>query len=56
MVYFAHLKDNVCDNVLDLTNKKLIVDKETVLICKWLISAQDDDGYITLEFLNLHVK
>ena len=24
--------------------------------CQWLISAQEDDGYVTLEFQNFHVN
>ena len=24
--------------------------------CQWLISAQDNDGYVTIEFQNFHVR
>ena len=52
------MKDNVCDNLLDLANGQLIVENNLALgtNCQWLILAQDDDDYVTLEFQNLHVK
>ena len=52
------MKDNLCDNALDLTNGKLIVGNFFRLgtYCQWLISAQDDDAYVTLEFLNFNAR
>ena len=55
---FAFLKDNKCGNALDLINGQLIVENDLPLSthCQWMISAQDDDGYVTLEFQNFNVK
>ena len=55
---FAFLKDNQCDNALDLINGQLIVQDNLPMgtYCQWMISAQDDDGYVTLEFQNFYVK
>ena len=55
---FAFLKDNQCDNALNLTNGQLIVENnwDDGTYCQWMISAQDDDGYVTLEFHNFDVK
>ena len=52
------MKDNLCDNVLDLINGKLIVENNLPYgtYCQWLISAQDDVSYVTLEFKNLNVR
>ena len=52
------MKDNQCDNALDLTNGQLIVENnwDDGTYCQWMISAQDDDGYVTLEFQNFNVK
>ena len=52
------LVDNHCDNALDLTNGQLIIEYDFPYnkYCQWLISAQDDDGYVTLEFQHLNVK
>ena len=55
--FFALLKDNTCDNALDLANGMLNVEDIWPLgtYCQWLISAQDDNGYVTLEFQNFNV-
>ena len=55
---FSILKDNLCDNVLDLINGKLIVENNLPYgtYCQWLISARDDVSYVTLEFQNLNVN
>ena len=52
------MKDNKCDNALDLTNGQLIVqdDWPDGTSCLWLISAEEDDDYVTIEFLNMHVN
>ena len=52
------MKDNLCDNALDLANGQLIVEDNWSdgTYCQWLILAQEDDDYVSLEFLNLHVK
>ena len=58
VTYFALLTDNLCNNALDLTNGQLIVEDNWPdgTYCQWMISAQEDEGYITLEFQNLNVK
>ena len=57
MFSFLFLKDNLCDNALDLTNGLLkVVSLPLGTYCKWLISAQEDDEYVTLEFLDYIVK
>ena len=55
---FALLKDNLCDNALDLKNGQLIVENNWAFgtYCQWLISAQDNDDFVTIEFQNFHVK
>ena len=55
---FALLTDNLCDNALDLTNGILKVENNWPdgTYCQWLISAQDNDGYVTLEFENFNVR
>ena len=52
------MKDNLCDNALDLANGQLIVEDNWSdgTYCQWLILAQEDDDYVTLEFQNFHVK
>ena len=55
---FSYVADNLCQNALDLTNRKLIVDNNWPLgtYCQWLISAEDENSYITLEFQNIKVS
>ena len=55
---FTHILDNLCQNALDLTNSKLIIDNNWPLgtYCQWLISAEDENSYITLEFQNINVS
>ena len=52
------MKDNLCDNALDLANGQLIVEDNWSdgTYCQWLISAQEDDSHVILEFQNLNVK
>ena len=52
------LIDNLCDNALDLTIGQLIVENNWPhgTYCQWLLSAQDDDDYVTLEFPNFNVR
>ena len=56
--FFALLTDNICDNVLDLANGILKVEDYWPLgtYCQWLISAQDNDDYVTLEFQKFNVR
>ena len=55
---FTYVIDNLCQNALDLTNGKLIVDNNWSVgtYCQWLISAEDENSYITLEFENINVS
>ena len=56
---FTHVLDNLCENALDLSNDKLIVDDTKLQFgtyCQWLISAVDDKHYVTLEFENINVR
>ena len=55
---FTHVLDNLCENALDLTNGKLIVESYWPggTYCQWLISAIDDDHYVNLEFHYLDVR
>ena len=50
--------DNLCDNALDLVNGILKVEDYWLdgIYCQWLISAQDNDGCVTLEFQNFNVR
>ena len=52
------MTDNICDNALDLSNGELIAEDNWPLgtYCQWLILAQDDNGYVTLEFQNFNVR
>ena len=47
-----------CNNALDLANVILNVKDywSHGTYCQWLISAQDYDGYVTLEFENFNVR
>ena len=56
---FTYVLDNLCENALDLSNDKLIVDStkwQFGTYCQWLISAVDDKHYVTLEFENINVR
>ena len=48
----------MCENALNLTTGKLIVDNNWPFgtFCKWMLSAQDDNSYVSLEFQNLNVR
>ena len=50
--------DNLCENALDLSNGKLIVESNLPVgtFCQWLISAINDKQYVNLEFENLDVR
>ena len=52
------MTDDICDNALNLTNGMLKVEDYWPLgtYCQWLILAQDDNGYVTLEFQNFNVR
>ena len=56
--FFALLTDNICDNALDLAYGILNVEDNLPdgTYCQWLISAQDNDDYVTLEFQNFNVR
>ena len=54
---FTYVLVNMCNEALDLSIGKLIVKiMEVNLFCKWLISAEDENSYITLEFQNINVS
>ena len=56
---FTLVLDNFCENALDLSNDKLIVDStkwQFGTYCQWLISAVDDKHYVILEFENIDVR
>ena len=48
----------MCNNALNLSNGKLIVDNNWLVgtYCHWLISAEDENSYITLDFQNINVS
>ena len=52
------MTDNLCDNALGLANSQLKVEDNLPAntYCQWLISTQDNDDYVTLEFQNFHVR
>ena len=56
--FFDLFIDNICDNALDLANGILKVEDNWPhsTYCQWLISAQDNDYYVTLEFKNFNVR
>ena len=55
---FVLLTDDLCDNSLDKANGILNVENNLPYgtYCQWLISAKDDNGYVTLEFQIFHVR
>ena len=55
---FTHALDNLCENALDLSNGKLIVESYWPggTYCQWLISALDGEHYVNLEFENIDVR
>ena len=54
----THVLDNLCKNALDLRSRKLIVDNNWSVgtYCQWLIPAEDENSYVTLEFQNINVS
>ena len=52
------MTDNLCDNALNLANGilKFEYNWPAGTYCQWLISAQDNNGYVTLEFQNFKVR
>ena len=56
--FFALLTDNICDNALDMANGILNVEDNWPhgTYCQWLISHQDNNGYVILEFHNFNVR
>ena len=52
------MTDNLCDNALNVANGMINVENiwPHGTYCQWLISAQDNDYYVTLEFQNFHVR
>ena len=58
--FFALLtnEDDICDNSLNLANGILSVEDNwpDSTYCQWLILAQDNDCYVTLEFHNFNVR
>ena len=55
---FNHALDNRCENALDLSNDKLIVESSWPFgtYCQWNIPAVNDKHYVNLEFENLDVR
>ena len=55
---FAPLIDNICDNALDLANGILHVENNWLdgTFCQWVMSTQDNNSYVTLEFQNFNVR
>lgn len=54
--FFVLFKDNLCDNALNLTTLIIENNWPDGTYCKWIISTQEDDAYVTLEFQNLNVN
>ena len=52
------MTDNICDNALDLANGILHVENNWPdgTFCQWVMSTQDNDSYVTLEFQNFNVR
>ena len=52
-----HSLDNLCENALDLSNGNLIVEHNWPYgtYCQWLISSEDENSYVNLEFQNIQV-
>ena len=52
------MTDDICDSALDLTNGNLNVEDNLPLgtYCQWLISAKDNNAYVTLEFQNFNER
>ena len=50
--------DIICDNALDLANGLLIIEDNWPFgtYCQWLVSAQDNEDYVTLEFQKFNVR
>ena len=57
-LFFTNALDNLCQNALNLSNSKLIIDKNWPYgtYCQWLISAKDENSYITVQFDNINVS
>ena len=52
------MTENICDNALNLTNGQLKVEDNWPVgtYCQWVISAQDNNDHVILEFQNFHVR
>ena len=50
-------EDDWCENALNLTSGKLIVNKDwpSGTYCQWLITSENNNSYVTLEFQHLNV-
>ena len=56
--YFLFSQDDVCENALHI-NTGILNIADTLKIgtyCQWLIPVEDDNSYITLEFLDYDVS
>ena len=50
-------EDDWCENALNLTSGKLIINKDwpSGTYCQWLITSENNNSYVTLEFQHLNV-
>ena len=56
--FCTYILERLCDNALDLSNDKLIVESNWPFgtYCQWLLSAEDDGHYINLQFEDIDVR
>ena len=57
-LFFSHALDNLCQNAHDVYHARLIIDNNWPIgkYCQWILSAEDENFYITLVFQNINVS
>ena len=57
--YFSKYYDNLCDNALDLNSSQININNKkwpTKVNCKWVISAEGNNSYLSLEIEEINVS
>ena len=56
--YYSKI-DNLCDNALDLNSSQININNKkwpTKVNCKWVISAEGNNSYLSLEIEEINVS
>ena len=57
-LFFTNALETLCQNALNLSSSKLTVDKNWPwgTYCQWLILAEDENSYVTIQFDHIDVS